>query len=515
MAATSQAGSGTVEAQPGRQRRTGPELQKDDKGYPLLPAAPTGRTKAKSLQSQKDLVRTFLVMHYRESMQSIGPEAKLKPGCSGFASGRATTRVPWKQISEQHDDLIDAKYLPPGSKIKEPSSMVKEELEDILTFWRGRQQADSGKETFRFKHYFADSANKELEPATYGAAAKGKSKAPAHKRAPKKQKQSNPEPAAGEVTEASGTHGETSETAAARAEQRITQPPAQQLSEGSIQGSNRGLAAPYSLGLPAEGNCNMNEHDGGPYGAAAGTYQFPLVGSGEQVPEPGGLDFDLNGFNFDPDLARIAMQYAQPPGSGYLDGEGGFLDNFLDQLNADDAYGFPAATHGYANGAMAGSVFGDQPNETLTLGPIGLPAGSTLQLPMGETSNDIGTAEGGWEDPALRLEQGPREPAAAASMALQTINQNEMQAISPTAVGPNVTTRASSRAQQEAIPKRPRGRPKKIVANTNTEGQPTGLKRGLEQPENTAAGPSKKAKTADNATKKTPAPRKPTKHKAK
>jgi len=75
MEATSQAGAGTVESQPVRQTWTGPELPKDDKGYPLLPPAPTGNKK-ESLQGQKDLVRTFIVMHYREFQSVYRPLSK-------------------------------------------------------------------------------------------------------------------------------------------------------------------------------------------------------------------------------------------------------------------------------------------------------------------------------------------------------------------------------------------------------------------------------------------------------
>jgi len=387
--------------------------------------------------------------------------------------------------------------------------MVKEELEDILTFWRGRQQADSGKDTFRFKRYFADRANKDLQPATYGAAAKAKSKAPARKRAPKKQMQpSQPEPLEAELPEAPET---PADVAAAGAEQDNAQGPAQEIGvQGPAQGSSRGIAAPYSLGFPTEGNCNMNEHGIGPLGAAAGDYTFSFAESGD--PEPGGLEFDLNSFNLDPDLARIAMQYTQPAGNGFLEGEPGFLDTFLDQLNNDDGYGLPV-------GPVMPFALHDRPmpfalhDRPMPMGPISLPAGPMLHLPPGDNSNDVGSAEADWGNSLRGPEQRLPVPAAAADPTLRTINQNEMQKqVPPTAVGPNVTTRASSRnAQQEVIPKRPRGRPKKIVANAPPdEGQIRGVKRVLDDPEAPAGGANKKAKTT-----KTAAGRKPTKGKAK
>jgi hypothetical protein len=56
---------GEIPAQPMRTQRATIELDTDEMGYPLLPPAPTGKTQ-ETLQAQKDLIRSFLVMHYRK-----------------------------------------------------------------------------------------------------------------------------------------------------------------------------------------------------------------------------------------------------------------------------------------------------------------------------------------------------------------------------------------------------------------------------------------------------------------
>jgi len=48
-----------------RTTRSGPDLDKDAMGYPLLPSAPT-ENKQELLQGQKDLMRAFIVIHYRK-----------------------------------------------------------------------------------------------------------------------------------------------------------------------------------------------------------------------------------------------------------------------------------------------------------------------------------------------------------------------------------------------------------------------------------------------------------------
>jgi hypothetical protein len=64
---TQKMATGNAEPKVLRQARTGPELETDRNGYPLLPPLlpPAGSKQEKILQGQKDLIRIFLVMHYR------------------------------------------------------------------------------------------------------------------------------------------------------------------------------------------------------------------------------------------------------------------------------------------------------------------------------------------------------------------------------------------------------------------------------------------------------------------
>jgi len=70
---TRKPGTSKAETQVSRQTRTGPELETDGKGYPLLP--PPGK-KQEALQAQKDLIRVFIVMHYRAFRSEEWPSSK-------------------------------------------------------------------------------------------------------------------------------------------------------------------------------------------------------------------------------------------------------------------------------------------------------------------------------------------------------------------------------------------------------------------------------------------------------
>jgi len=60
------AGARNTNAVAVRTARSGPELDKDAMGYPLLPPPPTDKNKHELLQGQKDLIRAFVVIHYRK-----------------------------------------------------------------------------------------------------------------------------------------------------------------------------------------------------------------------------------------------------------------------------------------------------------------------------------------------------------------------------------------------------------------------------------------------------------------
>ena len=193
--------------------------------------------------------------------------------------------------------------------------MVKEEIEDILSLWRARQTMDSGKNTFRFKKCFMDAANKDLQASTYGAAPKNNSAAGGRKKSGKRK--GNPENA--EV-------GELQLTLEPHEESRTQ--PADEAAPEEVS------TAPYNLGLPSGGNCNMTGQEsiidmaaGGPFTAAV--TQAKDVNTASQ----GGLNLDA--FNLDPELHQIAIGM-QPSlynnqQSDFL--QGGTFDNFLDALN--------------------------------------------------------------------------------------------------------------------------------------------------------------------------------------
>ncbi|KIK77946.1 hypothetical protein PAXRUDRAFT_165317 [Paxillus rubicundulus Ve08.2h10] len=50
--------------------------------------------------------------------------------------------VPWMQIYTQRSDYISGKYLPQGTKLREPSKLQKKEVMSLLEFWRDRQKLD-------------------------------------------------------------------------------------------------------------------------------------------------------------------------------------------------------------------------------------------------------------------------------------------------------------------------------------------------------------------------------------
>ena len=178
--------------------------------------------------------------------------------------------------------------------------MVKEEIDEILSFWRARQSSDSGKKTFRFKQCFKDSSNKDLEPATYGAAATKKAATGGCKRSGKQSKtnQQQLEEVSEETTSSVLPLPGASDAASVQQEQLTGQ-------------------SAYNLGFPADGDCNMT------------TAGDDVAHSAEEI-----APFDE--FHLDPELAQIALGIQQDAGyathiSDFM--TGGVFDQFLDSLN--------------------------------------------------------------------------------------------------------------------------------------------------------------------------------------
>ena len=83
----------------------------------------------------------------------------------GIASGRPSSRVPWKQIGEQNCLFISAEFRPPGFTLREPSDMNKATVEAFLTLWTERQE--QGIDSFRFQRCLRRGSIHEHELALY------------------------------------------------------------------------------------------------------------------------------------------------------------------------------------------------------------------------------------------------------------------------------------------------------------------------------------------------------------
>jgi hypothetical protein len=476
--------------------------------------------------------------------------AKLNASTTGFASGRATARVPWKHIFENHQDFVEPRYLPQGRKIKDPSSMVKEEIEDILSFWRARQTIDSGKGTFRFKQCFVDSANRDLQQARYGG--KQKSTAGGRKKSGKRKANDQLPAEAGGFQLTLSPHQESN-----------TQEPVDETDEGAGQDV---AAVPYTFGLPSGGNCNMSPHQGEvPNATAGGAFTSATAAKDMAMSTQGGINPDA--FNFDPELQQIALAM-QPSAytsqqSDFL--QGGLFDNFLESLATENAPFFqdegalrlPSSSglndieHGGGIEVMPGSVHLDNRPGDIVL-PRRLTGGAqdTHITPSGEASplprpgdmiigvystiarpdvhnNDMGQTMELQDNPRSCIELAPRPPTVAGeaqaaaepassgnfnndmgkAMALDdNSHPNEVQNPLPNEVQhplPNeIQDSNSNELQNDAPIKRRRGRPRKVVESENTNEQIPSLKRGQDAVDGAPDGANKKAKTTTQPRKK-------------
>ncbi|KAF8816369.1 hypothetical protein BYT27DRAFT_7208515 [Phlegmacium glaucopus] len=123
------------------------ELERDVKGFPLLPNSCVGDT----LAFIKKLIRSFITAHYR------------------FASRHKQDRVPWKHIKEHTSNFIDDQYLPEPldtlqAMIEDPSDMKKERITQLLEHWR---RPVPGSDLFRFSYVLVNNKSNETMPALY------------------------------------------------------------------------------------------------------------------------------------------------------------------------------------------------------------------------------------------------------------------------------------------------------------------------------------------------------------
>lgn len=59
----------------------------------------------------------------------------------GSVSGNPKARPPWKDISSNTDNFIEAEYLPDGFIMQEPTKLVEAQLDRLMNHWYDRQQA--------------------------------------------------------------------------------------------------------------------------------------------------------------------------------------------------------------------------------------------------------------------------------------------------------------------------------------------------------------------------------------
>jgi hypothetical protein len=230
--------------------------------------------------------------------------------------------------------------------------MVKDEIDEILSFWRTRQSGESGKDIFRFKSCFIDAANKNLQPATYGAAPKRKPAAGDRRRPGKKPKSKpNTEQLAGtgviELPVQPELDLEESSGLAAQWDDEYN--------------AQRSAAVPYNLGLPTQGDCNMTSRDGLVVADTPAGAGFNIITGYQQglATHITGATDTLDQFDLDPELAQITYDIQQ---TGYDEQQSDFvndghlapyaqqhphsindaaLDSFLDTLNNVNSIGFP------------------------------------------------------------------------------------------------------------------------------------------------------------------------------
>ena len=119
-------------------------LESDEDGVPILP--PNDK---KSLPEIKQIVRSFLTLHYRRSLISFRDVPMLNTAYSGHAARNNKVSVPWTVVCNAPDKFLDQIYLPAGVELKEISKMKSEALQACYAHWYTRQE--NGERAFLFK----------------------------------------------------------------------------------------------------------------------------------------------------------------------------------------------------------------------------------------------------------------------------------------------------------------------------------------------------------------------------
>ena len=81
-------------------------------------------------------------------------------GIVDIAKGSKMVRVPWKRIADEPEEFYDAGFLPPGIQIRDPSKMVKEQIEACFRFWQKKERKE--RQPFQFRQVY--SSQKGYQP---------------------------------------------------------------------------------------------------------------------------------------------------------------------------------------------------------------------------------------------------------------------------------------------------------------------------------------------------------------
>ena len=101
---------------------------------------------------------------------------------SGNIGDNPKYRVPWTRVTDSPDDYFDAKFLPDGVRLREPSRMTEDTITKIISHWNSRRDME-GEEVFLFHHWVKPNGV-EREAAVYHPPSieTGKSRSTAKKR---------------------------------------------------------------------------------------------------------------------------------------------------------------------------------------------------------------------------------------------------------------------------------------------------------------------------------------------
>jgi hypothetical protein len=131
-----------------RNKKAVVEFDRDENDAPVL-VDPSGMM----ARVMEPVVRQFLSIHYSESIRWVIRITDLTFFHVGnIANGKRA--VDWTAISENQNDMINPKYLPPNFVFRDPSKMKKAHYQALLDHWYSRQEDEMTSTVFAFKGYW-------------------------------------------------------------------------------------------------------------------------------------------------------------------------------------------------------------------------------------------------------------------------------------------------------------------------------------------------------------------------